>query len=151
MSKLPTPHYELCRNNTHGRLLSDYVIRTPIKGYQVSYAHGQFHCRLDVDGKLTVYAMSEWNFGNRAIDTPAMVAASLPHDAFCHMTNSGRLPWSARRLADNFFSWMLRELGPRGGRLGLRTGLTCLSSGWRWLGVTANSQLIARWSRKEYA
>ena len=143
-----TPHYELARNNTWGVILSDHAMCTPITGHTAVFNNREFHCSLTDDGELIIYEGSVWDFASGpALNTPAMVAASLMHDAFCHMTNNGKLPWSCRAQADGYFAQMIRDHGPRGGLLGWRTGLTYLSSGWRWLAVSANSQLIARWSR----
>lgn len=144
------PDFDLIRGNTWGKLKRDHVMCTPFTGFDVAWSNDVFRCRLTPDGKLTVFAGSEWDFATGGIDTPAMVAASLMHDAFCHMTNAGKLPWSVRRRADNHFSAMIRKHGPRGGFLGWRTGLTYAASGWRWIVVSANSQLNARWRAEDY-
>ena len=141
MTTLSVPHHELFRQNGRrwGRLLSDYTIQTPITGYNRTLDTGRFRCTLFSDGRLIVFKWSEWDLGSGdiTIQDIAMIVASLPHDAFCHMTGRGILPWSVRRLADNFLAKMLWQYGAKG-------FISGASTAWRWLVVSANSQLIAR-------
>lgn len=137
MVKASGIHYELIRRGRWGRLLSDYAKMTPIKGHDVVYNDGEFRCRLEPSGRLTAYRISEWDFGTRAINTPAMVEASVSHDAFCKMTDAGILPWSVRFEADKFL-WT--DLG---------NGGATISRFWRVPLVMLYSQTIARWRRKK--
>lgn len=144
MKPFQIPHYELFWKNGFrwGRLLSNYTIKTPITGYNRILDTGNFRCILRADGELTVVNLSEWDFGTGpgVIQDIAMVPASLVHDAFCHLTDRGILPWSVRMKADNYFASMLWRYGSKG-------FVSKASTSWRWLAVTANSQLIARWRR----
>lgn len=129
-----TPRYELIKNGKWGRLLEDYAYYTPIKGYFADMRLENFHCSLREDGFLVIYSDSEWDFGSGpAVDTPAMVIASLAHDAGCHMTNHRVLPWECRARFDAYF----REL--------LKTNGNGLWRYVRWAGVVTYSQLVARW------
>lgn len=142
-------HYTLLPGGRTGYLESDFLTQTPIKGHTVERMDQPgIRCTLGPGGLLHIYKGTVWDYGSGpALNTPAMVRASLVHDAFCIMTDEGLLPWSVRREADNLFRKLLIKYGPRGGLLGWRTGLTYLSSTWRWVGVTAYSQLVARWKR----
>lgn len=117
------------------RTINDEQYETPIKGYSLIWGNGEFRCRLYEDGRLLIYAGSVWDLGTGAIDTPAMIYASLPHDAFCLMTNSGVLPWECRMMADKYFKQCLKDAG---------AGWTAL---WRFPLVVLNSQTIARMKR----
>jgi hypothetical protein len=138
------PHYEMFRKNgdSFGRLLSDYTFYdTPIKGYDFDYKNQSMHCRLSPDGTLTIFKLSEWDFGTGpVIQDQNMVRASLFHDPLCYMTDSGVIPYSERVRADNYFAWLLNDGGS-----GV---MQKVSTAWRWLVVSLNSQTIARLRRK---
>lgn len=133
------PRIETFRKNgtTWGRLLEPYSYQTPIKGYNKALEIPNFRCKLSSDGTLMILALSEWDFGSFAIDTPAMVYASLAHDAFCHMTSYRLLPWNVRFYADKYFWQCLTEAG------------ATISRWWRVPGVMLYSQLIARWKDRK--
>ena len=133
MIKMPVYNLLPCRKR--GRLRENYTYQTPITGHNLIWGNGQFRCRLYDDGRLTIYAGSIWDFGTWAIDTPAMVYASLPHDAFCLLTNSGVLPWECRMAADKYFGQCLKDAGAP------------LSVLWRLPLVMLNSQTVARLQR----
>lgn len=132
------PHYETFKRNGKiwGRLLSDHKYKTPITGFDVVIESRQ-GARLKPSGILHIYAMSEWDFGSGAIDTPAMVYASLAHDVFCEMTDKGILPWECRFEADKYFWTCLSEGG------------AIVSRFWRVPAVMLYSQLFARWRREK--
>jgi hypothetical protein len=130
---IPMPHYELV-NGKRGKLLSDYIFSTPITGYRVRLQTKTERADLFPDGRLVIYAPTEWDFGSGpAVNTPAMVYASLAHDIFCVMTNLRLLPWSCRGAADKYFWSCLTEAG------------AATSRWWRAPGVMLYSQLVARW------
>ena len=126
-------HYANIKGGKAGLLLSDITYKTAIIGRRVSFDRDSLRCDLFMDGRLVVYADSEWDFGTFAVDTPAMVYASLEHDAICSMVNARVLPWSCRAIGDK----------------GLWTTLTSqggtLSRWWRVPAVMVYSQLVARW------
>ena len=132
------PNHELFKRNGRrmGRLLDDFTYNTPIKGFSKELRIENFRCQLHPDGRLKILALSEWDFGTGAIDTPAMVYGSLAHDALCHMTNHRLLPWSVRAQADRFL-WQC-----------LTAGGATVSRLWRVPLVMMYSQLIARWRDK---
>lgn len=138
------PYVELFRHNrtTWGRLLADYTFDTPITGYNRALDTGRFRCKLTEDGSLTIYKMSEYDFGSGRITVQdlGMIRASLAHDAFCHLTDRGIIPYSERRKADNYFAKLLWETGSRG-------PIAAMSTAWRWTAVSAYSQTLARWRR----
>lgn len=128
--------YTLIDGGKRGRLDADQVFTNSIRGYRADFDNGALHCNLMPSGDLIVYAGSIWDFGTFAVDTPAMVVASLEHDAMCHMTNARVLPWSVRMKADkNFFA----RLGENG---------ATVSRWWRTPFVMGYSQLVARWKDK---
>lgn len=141
------PHFEVFRKNGErwGRLLRDYTYDTGIKGYNRTLDIGYFRCRLTDDGLLTIFKWSEWNFGDGDVTVQdlAMILASLIHDAFCHLTGRGILPYSVRMKADNLFTRMLWKNGSQG-------LLNAASASWRWFLVTLNSQTKARFNAQPY-
>ena len=126
-------HYENIKGGDAGRLLSDITYQTAILGRRVSFDRDRLRCDLFMDGRLVVHESSEWDFGTFAVDTPAMVYASLEHDAICSMTNARALPWECRAIGDKGF-W--RRLTNQG---------ATLSRWWRVPVVMGYSQLFARW------
>ena len=144
------PDHDLINGLTAGKLRADHFVMTPITGFDAHYKSDTFQCWLYPQGLLRIKSGSEWDFGTGALDTPSMVISSLPHDAFCLLTDAGKLPWSVRRRADNFLAAQLLRYGARGGRFGWRTALTFVSTCWRWAIVNLNSQLNARRRRQPY-
>jgi len=133
-------HYDLIRKNgqTLGLLLSDTDYNTPITGYEGEIELPASKCRLAQNGCLHVFAGFAWDFGSGpAIDTPAVVRASLAHDALCLLTDRGLIPWSCRARADAYYREMLREYG---------TGFA--RRWWQWAGVRAYSSTLGNWRRK---
>ena len=126
--------YELLENG-NGRLLAPMVFYTPITGYAAVDAFAY----LGADGVLVASEGFEWDFASGpAIDTPAMVRASIAHDIFCNMTNKRLIPWECRAKADKYFRELLKayKVGP-------------IRRWYSWAGVTAYSQLVARWKDKQ--
>ena len=132
------PHYELIAKGKRGRLLDTYAYHTPVKGYEAEIMERTIRTRLSADGTLTVFYCTEWDFGSGpAVDTPAMVTASLAHDIFCHLTDRGLIPWECRAPADGYFRQVLKDCG---------------NGAWRharWLGVRFYSTCLAKWRRKK--
>lgn len=62
-------------------------------------------------GDLQVREGFHWDLGSGAIDTPAMIYASIPHDALYEAMNTGRLHWKHRKAADEYFIWLLKMAG----------------------------------------
>lgn len=139
------PHYERFRKNGDdwGRLLSDYwFYDTPIKKYDIDFNNDSMKCRLYANGNLCIYKPSQWDFGTGpVIQDQNMVRGSLFHDAICHMTDAGAIPYQERARGDNYFAYLLNEGGS-----GL---LQKASTAWRWFVVSLNSQTIARFRRKK--
>jgi len=129
-------NYELIEGGKRGRLLADEVYTGFVLGHRVNFDDGDMRCTLLPSGVLVVYAGTVWDFGTGAIDTPAMVIASLEHDAYCKMTNARKLPWHIRAKADkNLF----KRLGENG---------STVSRWWRTPAVMIYSQMVARWKDK---
>jgi hypothetical protein len=132
------PSYERYKRNGRwwGRLLSDYVYRTPITGYAVTVDASDYSCTLLPDGSLIVRALTVWDYGSGpVVQSGPMIYASLAHDMFCHMTDRGFLPWSVRHEADKYFYHCLSEAG------------ATISRFWRTPAVMLYSQTVARWRR----
>lgn len=130
-------NYELIKNGKWGKLKEDKTYHTPITSYRASLDLKTFQCELFLDGRLVIRKGSEWDFGSWAIDTPAMVEASLAHDAICHLTNYRKIPWECRKVGDAYFRRLLQDNGG------------VVSPWWRWAGVSMYSQLVARWKDKK--
>lgn len=130
-------HYKTIEGGRKGRLLSDITYQTKIIGHRVTFDDNGMRCDLFVDGRLRVYTPSKWDFGTFAIDTPAMVYASLEHDALCNMTNARLLPWKYRFIADKGLWSTLTNEGAK------------LSRFWRVPGAMIYSQLFARWKDRK--
>ncbi len=139
--------YGLTHGGERGVLGEDLAFKTPILGYDIHVAEQGSVCWLAPDGTLTLYAGFDWDFGSYAIDTPALVRASAAHDALCRLTDSGALPWACRRVSDAFFRDLLKLYSP--GRGLIRQSWNFARRWWDWLGVSAYSQLIARWRVKK--
>lgn len=129
--------YVLIKGGKYGRITKDITYKTAITGYRVPFDLNAMRGNLYPSGKLVVYCGSEWDFGTFAIDTPAMVIASLEHDVFCNLTNFRLLPWECRMQADKNFWNRLTEHG------------ATISRFWRVPGVMLYSQLVARWKDKQ--
>ena len=129
-------HYAIIKGGRKALLLSDIVYKTAIIGRRVSFARGGLRCDLYIDGRLVVYAGSTWDFGTFALDDPAMVYASLEHDAICAMVNARVLPWYCRAIGDKGMWGTLTSQG------------ATLSRWWRVPAVMIYSQLVARWKDK---
>ena len=93
------PQFRYDRKRNRGKLLHDYTFLTPVTGYSVSIQDATILS----SGKVIAKAGYEWDFGTGAIDTVAMVVASLEHDVFCDMVNQGKLPKRVRKQADKHF------------------------------------------------
>jgi len=128
--------YELIKGGGKGLLTQDITYKTSIIGRRVSFDSDAMRCDLHIDGRLVVYSGSEWDFGTFAIDTPAMVYASLEHDAICNMTNARLLPWKYRVEGDKGLWNTLTAQG------------ATVSRFWRVPAVMFYSQFIARWKDK---
>ena len=138
--------YELVNSNRCGRLKRPVEVQTDLTGYNILLTTLTAKASLSLDGVLRIYEGTIWDFGTMAIDTPAMVRASLVHDMFCLMTGNGMLPWSARAYGDKLFREILAQYSPK------RHVLNPLTH-WhwvRWAGVSINSQTLARYQAKPY-
>jgi hypothetical protein len=129
-------HYKNIGRNK-GELLSDKTYQTKIYGHRVTFNRNGMHCDLFVDGRLLVYTKTRWDFGTGAIDTPAMVYASLEHDALCSLTNYRLIPWKHRKVADK---GLWSTLGSQG---------ATISRLWRTPAVMLYSQFVGRWKDKK--
>lgn len=129
--------YKLIERGTKGLLTKTVFFQTHMRGYS-----GQLpYCELQTNGQLIVYKGFRWDFGSGAIDTPAMVIASLAHDAMCNLTDAGVIPWKLRAEGDKLF----RDLLKKNSKPGL---LSFASRWWRWAAVRTYSEGVARWKRK---
>lgn len=138
-------NYSLTKDGRKGILQERVMFQTPIEGYHTT-GRSDLLCRLYEDGTLAVEKGFKWDFGSGAIDTPAMVYASLAHDALCRITNHRLVPWSVRAEADKYFRQLLKRYQPEGG---IHGAIGWFSRWYRWAGVSLYSQLIARWRDKQ--
>lgn len=131
--------YDLVRrgNKTLGLLMSDCRFETSIIGCCADINEDGSQCALLGDGSLVVFAGFLWDWGSGpAIDTPSVVRASLAHDALCRMTDTGRLPWKYRAIADQTYRDLLQQYG-----------CPWFRRWYQWAGVRAYSKSVAYWKR----
>lgn len=106
--RLHYPDYFVHWKTGQGELRSSFEQHTPIKGYTRETGF----IRLHPNGRLFLREGFVWDFGSGpAVDTPAMVWASLAHDAFYELMKLELLPWSERKRVDRFLRQQLRAAG----------------------------------------
>lgn len=131
-------NYALIWNGRGGRLRSPAIFQTGIP-FAAEFRTDTVSCALAADGTLNIDVGTEWDFGSGpAVDTPAVVIASLAHDMICHLTNYRLIPWQCRAMGDRMYRVMLEQNG---------AGL--VRRGVHWIGVRGYSELIARWRDKK--
>jgi len=96
------PHYQL--TDEGGVLETYYAAYTEIKGYSAQLST----VVLRDTGYLLFSAGYEWDFGTGAINTPAVIAASLIHDGLTDLIREGKLPQSTRKLVDKEYKRYLK-------------------------------------------
>lgn len=106
MTNLRIPHYELIDGKS-GRLLSDYVYTSSITTYTLDTEF----IKLTQFGTITIKKGFNWDFATGAIDTPAMVAGSVVHDAFYWLIRKSLLAKRHREAADKEFKRILKTGG----------------------------------------
>ena len=103
------PRFDLTEDGKKGILVHRYQKQTSLRGvYAVSR-----------DGKIMLYNNGiivgakgyRWDFGSGAVDTPAVLAASLVHDMFCDLIAQERLPSKHRKAVDKIYMELLKEGG----------------------------------------
>lgn len=101
------PRYYVDWASGDGVLVEEFVVSTPVKGYN---CRTTYIC-LSNDGTLKLFSGFRWDFGSGpAIDNPAMVYASIAHDAFYDLIKLKKLPRSkVRATVDRFFRDQLLE------------------------------------------
>lgn len=88
------PRYDLYKNG--GILTEDFITTTRIKGRTCTT--DEIH--LEPTGELWIREGKEWDFGTGAVDTPAVIMASLVHDILCELIQWGKLPTTLRKKID---------------------------------------------------
>lgn len=96
------PRYDLCDNG--GILVRGYAVQTNVTG---RWAINRY-VELTKDGVLRIKKGYKWDFGTGAIDTPAVILASLIHDGLCDLIADTRLPKSYRRKVDKEYKRFLK-------------------------------------------
>lgn len=91
----------------YGILDDRVVFNTPVVGYSI----GVPKIQLLHDGQLVISKGFVWDYASGAIDTPAMIYASLPHDAFWILRKQGKLPKKAFGVVDAYFRQCLEDAG----------------------------------------
>lgn len=159
-------HYDLIRQQGKmcGLLLSDVESHTPIYGYEAEIELPASRCRLVKTGTLRTFAGFVWDFGSGpAIDTPAVIRASLDHDALCLLTDKGLIPWKCRAMADKYYRDSLAQYSPQIPTLRQvvdSKGVALAQAGpatfalarrwWQWAGVRVYSKTVAYWRRTKH-
>lgn len=101
------PHYDL--HDRNGVLIEDFVTMTRIKGRTCNAPT----IKLLPTGELWIAEGEEWDFGTGAIDTPAVILASLVHDKLIELIFLGLLPTTLRRRIDKEYKRYLKIGGMR--------------------------------------
>jgi len=138
--------FELLENGKLGRLTQGVRFKSPITGHTAKLEQF-FHvpqgtlwveCYLQKDGTLDIADGTMWDYASGpAIDTPAVVIASVAHDMFCHLTNLRMIPWECRAKADKYYRDCLKA-----------NGVGMVRRYAHWLAVSTYSQAVARWRDK---
>lgn len=96
------------RGMQYAELTQDVIRQTPITEHTCCIPYAT----LAADGKLIIGAGFHYDFGSGpAVDTPAMIYASLCHDVFYLMMQADELPWERRKDVDKFFRAELLAAG----------------------------------------
>lgn len=86
----PFPQFEYDRHADMGRLVAPFQFKTNIKGHIANISGA----KLFQDGTLDAYVGLEYNFGDFALDTIAMIVSALEHDILLRMVDQRVLPKS---------------------------------------------------------
>lgn len=110
------PVFDHDPKNSRGELLKTFGFQTSIRGYSVYTdkvgRHKAGYLQVIPSGELYIGEGFIWDYGSGpAIDTPAMIVASLAHDALCYLTDEALLPWKERKRADKYFRTVLKDYG----------------------------------------
>jgi hypothetical protein len=90
------------------RLESPHTFHTGIEGFAARAGAVE----IKADGTLLIGAGFRWDGASGpACDNPAMLVASLAHDATCILHNTSGLPFGFRRMGDVFFRTLLMANG----------------------------------------
>ncbi len=101
------PRYSLTDSGL-GRLDRSFTFKCPVIGQPCSTEYVD----LMATGSLNIYTGYLWDFGSGpAIDTPAVVYASLGHDVLYDLIGQGKLPKRYRKTADVWFKQLLKDAG----------------------------------------
>lgn len=120
------------RGSSYAELTEDYQCQTPIKGEVAAIPH----VLLASDGLLLVSKGFHWDFGSGpALNTPAMIYASLTHDCLYLLMQEGELPWHWRKAADQLFYQHL-----------LHAGMNTVRARWCYWGVRYGYPIWSWWS-----
>jgi hypothetical protein len=125
------PHMRF-RGMQYAELTKDVQRQTPITGHI-----GSIPCvTLQADGMLIIAAGYHYDFGSGpAVDTPAMIYASLVHDAFYDLMKSDELPWECRKDVDKHFHALLLE-----------AGMNPIRAWWCYWGVRLGYPVFSWWA-----
>ena len=123
------PSFYLLPKNK-GELAQNYTIKTPIEGFSADTGF----LYLMSTGLLTIHKGYVWDFGTGAVDTPAVLVASLVHDALCELIAKGELPKSVRKDADKYYKWLLTE-----------AGMSRIRVFWQYYGIRTYVRFIKPW------
>jgi len=105
MAKVMMPRYDLC--DAGGVLVEDFYFDTEVIGKQ---AEGNKVLILK-DGRMCFERGFKWDFGTGAVDTPAVILASLVHDGLCNLIEDTKLPAAYRKRADKEYKRVLKMGG----------------------------------------
>ncbi len=85
-----------CMDDAQGTISN---VRNDVRKVYAELAHGH----------ITIYAGYAWNGANWFPDLPAIMSATLVHDALCQLIGEKKIPGDLRRCADQEFYCMVRE------------------------------------------
>jgi hypothetical protein len=130
------PHMRF-RGMEYAELTQDVMRQTPITGFD-----GAIPCvTLRADGTLIITAGFHYDFGSGpAVDTPAMIYASLCHDALYNLMQADELPWDCRKDVDKF---LRAEL--------LQAGMHPVRAWWCYWGVRVGYPIWSWWAGDQHS
>jgi len=102
METVIMPRWDLTEEG--GILVKPCSVQTRITG---KWAVGH-KVHLMKSGMLLFSKGYKWDFGTGAVDTPAVILASLVHDGLCDLIEDTKLPSSYRRKADKEYKRFLK-------------------------------------------
>ena len=119
------PHYALTKKG--GVLLTNFGAQTGITGRTAESKYVSLY----KSGYMKFHKGFSWDFGTGAIDTPAVILASLVHDGLTNLIAFSKLPQACRQQVDKEYKRYLK-IG----------GMSCPRRQWQYHGIRLYVRLL---------